>query len=66
MKNEDTNLQKQKDNVVLPCVSTCICSYCGSTEFQTMETQYNDADGDYDDCTITYCKKCRMTHSIEL
>ena len=66
MKNEVEKIDNQQGNGVLPCVSTRICSYCSGVEFETMETQYNDVDGNYDECTITYCIKCRMTHSIEL
>ena len=57
---------KNEQQCAIHDVSTRICSYCGKTEFETMQTQYNDVDGDYDDCTITYCVKCRMTYSIEL
>ncbi len=50
----------------LPVVTNRTCSFCGETEFETTESQYNDVDNDYDRCAITYCTKCRNTHSIEI
>ena len=47
-------------------VTNRTCSFCGGTEFETTESQYNDVDNDYDRCEITYCTKCRNTHSIDI
>lgn len=55
-----------KNNVSLDCVSTRVCRYCDNTAFLTKPTQYNDADGDYDNCEIVYCANCKQTHSINI
>jgi DNA-directed RNA polymerase subunit M/transcription elongation factor TFIIS len=66
-KNKTISLQPDNtDKSHISDVSTRTCSYCGGDEFETMASQYNDADGDYDKCTITYCVKCRNTYSIDL
>jgi hypothetical protein len=58
------NTDTPKINIADDNIHTC--SYCGGVKFETMTSQYNDADGDYNECTITYCVKCRITHSINL
>jgi hypothetical protein len=57
-------MNETENNKILPFINTRICSYCGGVEFETMKTQYNDVDGDYDDCIIIYCIKCRHTVSL--
>lgn len=59
--------QEQVKNIAYePVLAPVTCNYCGGTEFDTKETQYNDAANDYDRCTIKFCLGCTNTHSIEL
>ena len=67
VKNNVNELQKAvKEICNLPVVTNRTCSFCGGTEFESTESQYNDVDNDYDRCEITYCTKCRNTHSIDV
>ena len=38
---------------------------CDNPDVNEMESQNTDCDGDYEICTITYCKNCKQTLKIE-
>lgn len=43
------------------------CIYCNkNVEMKEIKSQYNDVDGDYDDCIVVYCPECRMTNDIKI
>lgn len=66
IENYVKELEGKVKNLTIPVVPNRTCSFCGGTNFETIESQYNDIDNDYDRCEITYCTKCRSTHSIDV
>jgi len=57
--------ERDQVNEVLPVVTnSTLRKCCDNPDINEIESQNTDCDGDYESCTITYCKSCKQTLSI--
>lgn len=64
--NKITNKEAKTELCFLFGVTNSIhIECCSNPNISEMKSQNTDCDGDYENCTITYCTNCKQTLNIE-